>query len=1234
MVRRPPLSVLGLALAVVVSLPFPLPCLGASAVEEPLLAILVKDPGNPSALANLGRLAWRRGEKEKARDYFRTLVTARPDLLLGQAGLALTSLDRPEAAVAALSQGGKEAGADQGIRDLTQSLLIDIVREALTTKGAAAVAAAAATRALPLAGENTTVMFLGAQAFAAAGRHAEARDLLERASLLSPDDIALRRFLDEQRTALAIVKINRQEYADAFDLLGMVKEWTPSNPRLGPLRALALYGMERRADAAAAGIAAARGGAVPKELAPALHAILFNLGVLAQQEERESEALAAYEAAWAVNPADTETGTILAGLYEKVGRTMEAVQVLQKVVAGAPDDATAQTLLTNLSIRMYNEGAARGKEAWEQGNLREALRYLTQAIAIKPRDADAGYYLDKTVARLRDRLRTLRERTTPPWSPKDLSSVVVDLAEAVDLETALAGRTDDPAWAGPLRAQAMAERTAEGKRQAALAAAALREGRPAEAWTAATLVKALGEGAEAAMVDGWLGSAEKAIENLGNEPLSRAQRAFDQGDWTGFASAAAEAHAVIPRELPMGEKLRTLTDEVDRRAHEALAKAEEALLAGDFPGASAQVAAALAYRPGWDQADRVRDEITRSGKVGLGDRLVARARVYSDLGEFALASEILQEAKRVSPEDPLVAQAQADLAVTSSMTVVADGLAAAELAARSGDLEAARRRYQTILQGTPDNAEAAGGLRQVAEAEQARDADFLWDQAQTRLLTRDYNGARELLGRIAEANPGDIRIAEGMSLVEMRERRDAGAALAAVAASYLDFGNFLAAEQTAREASGRFPESGEIAAVLAQAIAARDEASRDALRMAKESADAGEWRVAADILSRARSGDPASEPLAAAEKELRSRAAAEVSRLLAEALLAIEGNDAVAAQPLVAKAMAIEPESAEAAALARRLAAAVPAVPPETAAAVKAALAGNDLDAAGELAAQLRRDYPSDPTARSLVRDVEASSAQAFRGIAGRLETALSAQNPALSQAALGELEAALALHPHGREEAGRYRSRVAAMVQEAEAVAAITRFMDGGVIAEAWKTCSRSTKVGGAVAAACREVTAAMASRNRELFRQASAAFSAGDDVKARAILSGRFTQVDDPETEELARKVRERITGRIDGYLRGARAAIRTNDRGAAYLAATMALAVDPTSQEAADLQRRAALPDPAKAVADRARELYFLGVTAYTSGDYQGAIRSWREVLLLEPAHEKARRNLDKANRRIRS
>jgi tetratricopeptide (TPR) repeat protein len=44
------------------------------------------------------------------------------------------------------------------------------------------------------------------------------------------------------------------------------------------------------------------------------------------------------------------------------------------------------------------------------------------------------------------------------------------------------------------------------------------------------------------------------------------------------------------------------------------------------------------------------------------------------------------------------------------------------------------------------------------------------------------------------------------------------------------------------------------------------------------------------------------------------------------------------------------------------------------------------------------------------------------------------------------------------------------------------------------------------------------------------------------------------------------------------------------------------------------------------------YLRGIVSYTDGKYEEAIKSWKKVLELDPKHEKAIMNIDKAKRMI--
>ena len=48
---------------------------------------------------------------------------------------------------------------------------------------------------------------------------------------------------------------------------------------------------------------------------------------------------------------------------------------------------------------------------------------------------------------------------------------------------------------------------------------------------------------------------------------------------------------------------------------------------------------------------------------------------------------------------------------------------------------------------------------------------------------------------------------------------------------------------------------------------------------------------------------------------------------------------------------------------------------------------------------------------------------------------------------------------------------------------------------------------------------------------------------------------------------------------------------------------------------------------------QHLYLQGIELYTEGDYKQAIAIWYQVLDLDPDHRKARRNIEKAKRKLK-
>ncbi|HYR68681.1 MAG TPA: hypothetical protein VER77_02285, partial [Candidatus Dormibacteraeota bacterium] len=89
-------------------------------------------------------------------------------------------------------------------------------------------------------------------------------------------------------------------------------------------------------------------------------------------------------------------------------------------------------------------------------------------------------------------------------------------------------------------------------------------------------------------------------------------------------------------------------------------------------------------------------------------------------------------------------------------------------------------------------------------------------------------------------------------------------------------------------------------------------------------------------------------------------------------------------------------------------------------------------------------------------------------------------------------------------------------------------------------------------------------------------------------------------------------------------------------AQVAVRRALALEPANVEARAwrdrIERRLSTPKPE--VDARIKQLYIKGMEAFSSGNYREALRSWEQILVLDPLNESARRNVLEARERMKS
>lgn len=88
--------------------------------------------------------------------------------------------------------------------------------------------------------------------------------------------------------------------------------------------------------------------------------------------------------------------------------------------------------------------------------------------------------------------------------------------------------------------------------------------------------------------------------------------------------------------------------------------------------------------------------------------------------------------------------------------------------------------------------------------------------------------------------------------------------------------------------------------------------------------------------------------------------------------------------------------------------------------------------------------------------------------------------------------------------------------------------------------------------------------------------------------------------------------------------------------YTAATSTLkkagAIDPYNTKVTELRKRLDMIRSSGLEPKDMQRLYLEGIELYTGGHYQDAIRLWQQVLTLQPQHEKARLNIEKAQRKL--
>jgi tetratricopeptide (TPR) repeat protein len=80
---------------------------------------------------------------------------------------------------------------------------------------------------------------------------------------------------------------------------------------------------------------------------------------------------------------------------------------------------------------------------------------------------------------------------------------------------------------------------------------------------------------------------------------------------------------------------------------------------------------------------------------------------------------------------------------------------------------------------------------------------------------------------------------------------------------------------------------------------------------------------------------------------------------------------------------------------------------------------------------------------------------------------------------------------------------------------------------------------------------------------------------------------------------------------------------------------LKLDPTNADANDyIQRLTGSQSNAKANAEKVKQLYYQGVDLYVNNKIKDAIKVWQQLLVLDPNHEDARKNIARAQAKLKA
>ncbi len=523
---------------------------------------------------------------------------------------------------------------------------------------------------------------------------------------------------------------------------------------------------------------------------------------------------------------------------------------------------------------------------------------------------------------------------------------------------------------------------------------------------------------------------------------------------------------------------------------------------------------------------------------------------------------------------------------------------------------------------------AASAIAPLVGAD-SRDSKALYLAGNIELERQGFGEARRLYERVLSLDKKHRGAALNLVVAE----QGMAAQLVAEGRELFRKGEFAAAAETLTTAQAINPADAVGRAYLEEARRELGNEATGLLKGGGKALEAGDARSALDLARRALVLDSSAAGGRALEEKALAALSGEIGRLLATGASRQAAGDYGAAEETFARVLRLDPERAEALEGRER------AIRGRRAAAAKEVARGVEALEQGRLPealTSLRRGqqlHPDSPEAAAGLARAEA------------LVGSLVAEERQWGRRAVSE----------GRLDAAREHFQKALKLRDDKDIRRELAALDG----------TSSRRVGALVEEGGRTLSARDYRRASDLYRQALAldpghrgarqgldkaqsaarqaietllvsadkAFAAGDTgsglTRLREILA-----IDPADSRALAglEGARSRAADEAAGLVAQGNASLAAGRTAEAESLLRQALAIDPYLPEARAALERLSRPGGKKTPSVDLEQRYLEGISLYTQGRYEAAVSIWGEVLQKDPGHEKARRNIEKARRKL--